>query len=268
MGVEILHEDGRTRSGDGARRAAGNRRGGDGLRQYHQSRCGHRGRRGDGLARRSRAERHGVPAVPSHRALPRGRAAIPALRGIARRGRAAAQLTRASALCPRYHELAELAPRDVVARAIHRELEMSTAAEPMVYLDVTHLDGEKLKAALPDDLPDLPEIRAGHYARPDSDSSGGALRDGRGAHRPGWAGFAAGTLCRGRSGLHRGSRSQSAGEQFPAGRVGVWRARSDAAWPGKAQPVRLDTRRDSCDGSHRSGNGDGNKRRCGWRRSS
>lgn len=50
---------------------------------------------------------------------------------------------------PSYHELAELAPRDVVARAIHRELELSTAADPVVYLDVTHLDGEKLKARFP-----------------------------------------------------------------------------------------------------------------------
>jgi L-aspartate oxidase len=50
---------------------------------------------------------------------------------------------------PSYHELAELAPRDVVARAIHRELEKSTAADPAVYLDVTHLDGEKLKARFP-----------------------------------------------------------------------------------------------------------------------
>ncbi len=49
----------------------------------------------------------------------------------------------------RYHELAELAPRDVVARAIHRELEASQVAEPVVYLDVTHLDGEKLKARFP-----------------------------------------------------------------------------------------------------------------------
>jgi L-aspartate oxidase len=50
---------------------------------------------------------------------------------------------------PRYHELAELAPRDVVARAIHQELALSKAADPVVYLDVTHLDGEKLKARFP-----------------------------------------------------------------------------------------------------------------------
>ncbi len=77
---------------------------------------------------------------------------------------------------PCYHELAELAPRDVVARAIHRELEMSKAAEPVVYLDVTHLDGEKLKARFPmiyetcrrhglDITRDLIPIRpAAHYA--------------------------------------------------------------------------------------------------------
>ena len=53
----------------------------------------------------------------------------------------------------------------------------------MVYLDVTHLDGEKLKARFPTHLPDLPAIRAGHYARADSDASGGSLCDGRRAHR-------------------------------------------------------------------------------------
>jgi L-aspartate oxidase len=77
---------------------------------------------------------------------------------------------------PGYHELAELAPRDVVARAIHRELEISHASEPMVYLDVTHLDGEKLKVRFPriyqtcleyelDLTRDLIPIRpAAHYA--------------------------------------------------------------------------------------------------------
>jgi L-aspartate oxidase len=77
---------------------------------------------------------------------------------------------------PDYHELAELAPRDVVARAIHRELELSTSADPMVFLDVTHLEGEKLKARFPriyqtckeyglDMSHDLIPIRpAAHYA--------------------------------------------------------------------------------------------------------
>ena len=125
----------------------------------------------------------------------------------------------------RYHELAELAPRDVVARAIHRELEASQVAEPVVYLDVTHLDGEKLKAALPANLRNLPKTRPGHDVRPDPDSSRGALRHGRGAHRPRRASLAAGALRRRRSRLHRGPRSQSSGEQFPAGGFGVWSPR-------------------------------------------
>jgi L-aspartate oxidase len=50
---------------------------------------------------------------------------------------------------PAHHELAELAPRDVVARAIHRELQADTAGDPVVYLDVTHLDAEKFKRRFP-----------------------------------------------------------------------------------------------------------------------
>jgi L-aspartate oxidase len=77
---------------------------------------------------------------------------------------------------PGYHPLAELAPRDVVARAIHRELQLSKAGDPIVYLDVTHLDATKLKLRFPriyktckqyglDITRDLIPIRpAAHYA--------------------------------------------------------------------------------------------------------
>jgi L-aspartate oxidase len=76
----------------------------------------------------------------------------------------------------KYHEMAELAPRDIVARAIAHELEISTAREPVVYLDLTHLDGERLKKRFPliystclkyniDLATDLVPIRpAAHYA--------------------------------------------------------------------------------------------------------
>jgi len=50
---------------------------------------------------------------------------------------------------PRYHELAELAPRDVVAQAIHREIHGGARTSAAVYLDVTHLDGEALKIRFP-----------------------------------------------------------------------------------------------------------------------
>jgi L-aspartate oxidase len=57
-----------------------------------------------------------------------------------------AELTR---FMPKYHEMAELAPRDVVARAIMHELEVSRLKDPVVYLDLTHLDEAHVKARFP-----------------------------------------------------------------------------------------------------------------------
>jgi len=77
---------------------------------------------------------------------------------------------------PKYHPLAELAPRDVVARAIVHELEVSRTKDPVVYLDLTHLDPDHIKARFPriyatcmeyniDITTDLIPIRpAAHYA--------------------------------------------------------------------------------------------------------
>ena len=48
---------------------------------------------------------------------------------------------------PRYHPLAELAPRDVVARSII--LEMRRSASARVFLDLRHLDGEFLRRRFP-----------------------------------------------------------------------------------------------------------------------
>lgn len=50
---------------------------------------------------------------------------------------------------PKYHSMAELAPRDVVARAIMHELEVSRMKDPVVYLDLTHLDEAHVKARFP-----------------------------------------------------------------------------------------------------------------------
>ena len=50
---------------------------------------------------------------------------------------------------PKYHEAAELAPRDVVARAIAHELEVCRLKEPVVYLDLTHRKAEHIKARFP-----------------------------------------------------------------------------------------------------------------------
>jgi L-aspartate oxidase len=51
------------------------------------------------------------------------------------------------AFMPRYHALADLAPRDIVARAIDSELKRR--GEPSVFLDMTHLPGDFLLERFP-----------------------------------------------------------------------------------------------------------------------
>jgi L-aspartate oxidase len=48
----------------------------------------------------------------------------------------------------KYHPMGELAPRDVVARAIMHEMEVSRAKDPFVYLDLTHLNAAKVQKRL------------------------------------------------------------------------------------------------------------------------
>ncbi len=49
----------------------------------------------------------------------------------------------------KYHEMGELAPRDVVARAIAHELEKTKRPDAAVYLDLTHLNSEKVRKRFP-----------------------------------------------------------------------------------------------------------------------
>jgi L-aspartate oxidase len=77
---------------------------------------------------------------------------------------------------PKYHEMAELAPRDVVARAIAHELELVRSPAAVVYLDLTHLDADHIRKRFPrilstciqhniDITADLIPVRpAAHYA--------------------------------------------------------------------------------------------------------
>ena len=50
---------------------------------------------------------------------------------------------------PKYHEMAELAPRDVVARAIVHELELQHSPDAAVYLDLTHLNPDRVRSRFP-----------------------------------------------------------------------------------------------------------------------
>jgi L-aspartate oxidase len=54
-----------------------------------------------------------------------------------------------SRFMPKYHDMAELAPRDVVARAIAHEIELVKSPEAVVYLDLTHLKPERLRTRFP-----------------------------------------------------------------------------------------------------------------------
>jgi len=76
----------------------------------------------------------------------------------------------------KYHPMGELAPADVVARAIVHEMEVSRAKDPFVYLDLTHLDAANVRKRFPrvhstcmqyniDLTEDLIPVRpAAHYA--------------------------------------------------------------------------------------------------------
>jgi L-aspartate oxidase len=50
---------------------------------------------------------------------------------------------------PKYNDAAEMAPRDVVARAIAHELEVCRLKDPVVYLDMTHLKADHIRARFP-----------------------------------------------------------------------------------------------------------------------
>ena len=85
---------------------------------------------------------------------------------------------------PRYHPLAELAPRDIVARAIDQELKRS--GDPCVFLDLRHLDRNRVLKRFPNlsetcadfgiDMAGdkVPVVPAAHYM------CGGILVDGTG----------------------------------------------------------------------------------------
>jgi L-aspartate oxidase len=49
----------------------------------------------------------------------------------------------------KYHPMGEQAPREMVARAIIHEMEVSRAKDPVVYLDMTHLSSNKVQKRFP-----------------------------------------------------------------------------------------------------------------------
>ena len=74
---------------------------------------------------------------------------------------------------PRFDARAELAPRDIVARAIDHE--MKRLGAECVYLDISHRPPEFILVALPDHPRPLPGVGHRHHPRPDPGGPGLAL---------------------------------------------------------------------------------------------
>ena len=145
------------------------------LPQHDQSGRGYRRRDGDRVPRGCGSQRHGVRAVSSHRALHEESAAASCCRRrCGPRARIYATLNW-TGFMGKYHPLGELAPHDLVARAIVHEMEVSRAKDPFVYLDLTHLAASKVQKHFPRIYETLHAAQRRHDRRRDSGSSGGAL---------------------------------------------------------------------------------------------
>ncbi len=110
----------------------------------------------------------------------------------------------------KYHPQMELAPRDVVARAI--DAEMKRTGSKCVYLDITHKPADFLKGAVSVHLRDLPEVRHRHHEAADPGGAGGALSMRRGEDRPEWRNHPARAVCHREAactGLHGANRLAS-----------------------------------------------------------
>lgn len=151
----------------------------------------------------------------------------------------------------KYHDMGELAPRDVVARAIAHELEVCRLKEPVVYLDLTHLKENHIKGRFPriyqtcleyniDITVDLIPIRpAAHYMM------GGVRTDLQGrSSLPGL--FAAGeTACTGVHGANRlASNSLLEGLVFGARAADAMREKAGNA-AGKDSSTIAESRQDT-----------------------
>lgn len=105
---------------------------------------------GDGMAMayRAGAELMDMEFVQFHPTVLHLPGAPPFLISEAVRGEGAVlRNARGERFMPRYHRLAELAPRDVVVRAILAEMEQTQS--PHVYLDLSHLDAEMVRQRFP-----------------------------------------------------------------------------------------------------------------------
>ncbi len=120
---------------------------------------------------------------------------------------------------PDHDERAELAPRDVVARAI--DFEMKKHGLDCVYLDISHKSPEFLQEHFPNILARCAELGIDITQEPDPGGARRTLHLRRRGHRSVRAHRPDRPVRRGRNHLHRPARRQPPGQQLAGGVHGV-----------------------------------------------
>ena len=120
---------------------------------------------------------------------------------------------------PDYDERAELAPRDVVSQAIVEQMEKTR--QPSVFLDMSHLDADRVRKRFPGITQDMRRVRDRHRDRSDSGAARCALHDRRRDGRSPRSHDGARPVGGGRSYEQRAARRESTGVEQFAGRARV-----------------------------------------------